>query len=149
MKEIKTLQAIDKSIAHWERMIEYVEARSLDKRKVHFALSDKSKGHFALSDKSKGHFAPSSLEMKIDIDEGLGPDDCALCCKFYDTVDCSCCEGCPLDDLGDTCGYSEDENGIYIKVTESSYCSDWLENVRDMMLLLLFAKEYVKMKEYD
>lgn len=101
-------QAIEKSIAHWKRMIEWVKTK--DQKTL-----------------------PYIEEMYDSIGEYWGGGFCALCSKYYYYNYENVCPKCPLDKKGYRCSIN---GSPWKNVTLSTTWGEWLINANKMLEVL-------------
>ena len=96
-------QAIEKSIKHWERMIEWVKKQPSTNR-VNYG------------------------KMEKDIKEWWNSKDCSLCKKYYESS--YDCEECPLTIKYKKCTSFD---SIYKKIDNSNTWAEWLKHAKIML----------------
>jgi hypothetical protein len=101
-----SLNAVDKSIIHWTRMIKWVEKQPPE---------DKI----------------DSEKMKREIGESWYMEDCFLCETYYDCNTLSC-DACPLQRKYGICGNPEAKNR-WKGVDKAKKWSEWLEEAKVML----------------
>jgi len=105
MTKMTWKQAIEESIAHWKRMIAWVNKRS-------------------------GSAFVDPDQMYKSLGETWGSSDCPLCERASLTE--GMCDNCPLARKYGSCG-DEDEKNVWQKVAYSTRWVEWLRHARQML----------------